>query len=600
MKRTTTPYVHLVPKDFEANLAWREKVLREAAEDPEAARELWIMCSRDILFFINTFVWTYDPYRHVNEPVRPFISYRFQDDAILQINDAIENGNNIVIQKSRDMGATWLSLLVFFWRWLFKRNQNFLLASRNESYVDQTNNEKGLFQKLDFILEHLPGWLKPNLNRTAKQLTNKDNRSKIDGESATGDLGRGDRRTAMLWDEVAAWDRADGFRAMSSTSATTRCKIINSTPQGIGDAYHTMATTYPVQLRMHWSQHPEKNRGLYSSKQNKLEIIDKEYVFPDGYDFICDGKLRSPYYDDFCITLPIPSLVAQEQDIDFGGSGSQFYDQAMLAHVKSEYCRPACFVGDLPYDSLAQPIGLFTSSRGALRMWVAIDDEKRVLKGRKFSIGVDISAGTGASRSVISIADTQTGEKVAEFASNTVRPEELARQAVALARLFNEAFLIWEANGPGRQFGAVVLELGYRNIYYREDEAKFPAKRSQVPGWWSTPQTKRVLLMDYGIALAKSTFINRSAEAIAECAEIVYMTDGTIGHARSVASLDPSGGGENHGDAVIADALCSKGTKLRPFEAEKPSDTPPMGSFLWRRKERLKAEQKKRSDFEFS
>ena len=58
---------------------------------------------------------------------------------------------------------------------------------------------------------------------------------------------------------------------------------------------------------MHWSKHPDKRKGLYTSKpvgkEYVLEILDTEYPFDrdaDGnitYKFILDGKLRSVYRD---------------------------------------------------------------------------------------------------------------------------------------------------------------------------------------------------------------------------------------------------------------------------------------------------------------
>jgi len=51
-------------------------------------------------------------------------------------------------------------------------------------------------------------------------------------------------------------------------------------------------------------------------------------------------------------------------------------------------------------------------------------------------VAVDISAGTGASNSVIVVGDKKTGEKVAEFASPYLKPHELAKLAVAIGKWF--------------------------------------------------------------------------------------------------------------------------------------------------------------------
>ena len=588
---TETPFYDLVPKGMAENLLFRERMLERGRADPQAAHDLYMMCSRDPLFWINTMVWTFDPLKKADAPVIPFISYPYQDAGFIAINDAI-GSHDVLVKKSRDTGATWLVLLVFYHRWSFKNDQSFLVASRNDSYVDESGNRKTLFAKLDFIYDNTPRWLRPRRLRTQGRFENLDTDSQINGESATGDLGRGDRRTAMLWDEVAAWERSDGYRADSSTLSATSCRIIVSTPQGVGNIYADMAKKTRHQLTFHWSNHPEKNRGLYTSKDGVLKVLDAGYVFPKDYEFICDGKLRSIFYDKECERTPIPSVIAQELDIDFLGSGIQFFDSASLAKAKTEFARAPYHVGEFSYTDDGVPSGYLNAEGGKLALWMTLAGDAEMPcppSGGEYVIGADIAAGTGASNSVLVVADKRTGEKVAEYVYNRIRPEELAKYAVALARWFNDAFLIWEANGPGRQFGSQVLDLGYRTIYYRHDETKFPKKESQVPGFYSTDSTKRVLLTDYGLAIARGDFVERSKEALNECAEIVYLDDGCIGHVRSSSVMDPSGAGDNHADRVIASALCWKGMRERPFYAKAEEAEIAPNSFAGRRAARAKA-----------
>lgn len=596
---TRTPFYPLVPKGLQENLEWRRRALEEGRSSREAAKELWIMCSRDILFYINTFVWTHSPSEYPDNPVRPFITWAFQDDALLQLDAAIGH-SDVVIRKSREMGASWMCLALFEWRWHFMEYQSFLLASRDESYVWKPGNMKALFSKLEFILAHQPGWLRPNYTLTELRLENEDTHSTINGESATGDLARGDRRTAMLWDELAAWGRNDGFRAISSTSAVTKTRIINSTPQGTGDAYHTLAQSAKNQIVLPWRLHPEKSKGLYTSSGGKLRVLDQTYVFPPNYKYILDGKVRSPYYDDFCERNPVPSIIAQELDMDFAGSGSQFFNSDMIKQLIAETVRRPLRRGELQFDAACRPTAWMDAVWGKFLLWMPLGVDDKPLLDRSYAIGVDIGLGTGASNSVISIVDCRTGEKVGEYADNHTRPEQLAKLAVAIANWLGGAFMVWEGNGPGATFGSVVLETGYRNVYYRIDETKMPHKLSDTPGFHSTNKTKQVLLSNYHIALKHGTFINRSKDALEECAEIVFLDDGTIGHAASVNVLDSSGAGDNHADRVIADALACKGLKERPAPVQKePEREIPMGCSLASRRE-LERKSVKKSDMVFS
>ena len=99
-----------VPKDFEANRRWRMKALHDGAKVGGAARALREACKNDVLFWINTFCWTYDP-RTAAKRV-PFTTYEYQDRAILSIEAAIREGRDVGIKKSRDMGASWVNLIV--------------------------------------------------------------------------------------------------------------------------------------------------------------------------------------------------------------------------------------------------------------------------------------------------------------------------------------------------------------------------------------------------------------------------------------------------------------------------------------------------------
>ena len=139
-----------VPKDYAKNLRFRRNLLRRASKSVVLQRKLKKACSEDILFYINVFCWTYDPRKE--NSVIPFITYEYQDRALLDLVRCIEDGIDVAIAKSRDMGASWMNMLVLEWFWHFdKQVLSFLMVSRKESYVDEKGNPKSLFHKLDFL-----------------------------------------------------------------------------------------------------------------------------------------------------------------------------------------------------------------------------------------------------------------------------------------------------------------------------------------------------------------------------------------------------------------------------------------------------------------
>lgn len=548
-------------------MKWRRDMLALARKDVTHRSSLRKMCSEDLLFYINAFCWTYDP--RLENPMVPFLTYEFQDETLLDLNDAVGK-RDICIKKSRDMGASWMLCALFEWRWHFKHGQSFLLVSRNEDYVDKPGNSKSLFWKIDYLIRNQPGWLLPRYTRTALRLTNEENGSAIDGESTTGDVARGDRRTAIGMDEFAAFDVDAGYKALASTRDATKSRIFNSTPDGVGNAFYDVAHSDAVkQVVLHWTKHPVKAQGLYIGG---------------------DGKPKSPWYDAECKRCIHPQEIAQELDIDFQGSDFQFFDPKEIDRLVMQCCRPPSFVGDLNFDpATSQPKSFVQRPGGPLRLWCGVDASGQVAHDRGYVIGADISAGTGSSNSVLSIADRNTGEKVGELVTPNLRPDELARYAVALCKWFhdaegNGAFIIWEAPGPGRNFGDVVIELGYRHVYWKTKEESIARNTVPVPGWWPVKDAKRAVFGDYRRALLDGRFINRSREAMSELREIVYTANGSIEHSKATRTIDPSGARDNHGDRPTADALCCYALARRAPAIALREDIVPEGSILARRK----------------
>ena len=566
------PYNHLVPKEMLMNLAFRRKTLKEALGNPKAQSEMWKMCNRDIFFYINVFGYTLDP--RLDPAARPFILYPFQEEAIDAMCESIDTGHDLAVVKSRDMGASWLTTTVFAWYWPFKPLKSLLLVSRKEGLVDSPGNSASLFAKIDFFLHHLPGWLAPNHTRTKLRLTNDDNGSAITGESTTGDVARGDRKTCIALDEFASVENGGSVLAATADAANTRWFI--STPKGSGNAFYDLVHSGRTKtLKFHWSQDPRKNAGM---------VIG------------ADGKPTSPWYEKELSRRTHPVEVAQELDLDFAGSEYLFFPEEILSKVMPKVKDPLRRIA-IEYDEGGRPTGVNASPQSPILLWVELDEKNMPPQGVEYVIGVDIAAGTGSSNSVATVARRKDGVKVAEFATPDMRPDQFARAVVALARLFHGlsnygAYMIWEANGPGRIFGDMVKELGYGNVYYRRNDKSVSAKTSDVPGWYSTKEEKVALLGNYRQMLANGEFHNPSRSGIKECYEYIFSQAGGVVHSRSRYGADPSGAKENHGDRVIADALAAKMCQAKPAPKIKEAKQPDYGSLAYRRKNRKKMRMK--------
>lgn len=566
--------------------------------EPEYAMVIRQCCAQDPIFFFSGFCWTFDP-RCKPISKLPFILYPFQEEALMTMIRSV-NLNDVLIEKSRDMGATWLCLSSFFWYWMFRENQMFLVGSRDQDYVDKKGNHKSLFWKIDYLIEKLPAWLRPegfntSAHRKLNHVENPQTGSVIDGEATTENFARGDRRTAIMLDEFAMV--ATGYKILGSTRDATESRFFNSTPQGTNNAFADVRKLDIIKIRMHWSLHPIKRQGLYSTdERGRLRVLDKPN-FPEQYVPTLDGKMRSPWYDQQCKRAVSPTEIAQELDIDYQGSNRQFFKPDAIVKVIQEMAQLPFLRGDLEYDDISgDPIRYREDSQGELKLWLLISKSGKPMLDPDTAIvvGCDIAAGTGASNSCAVGYDKARKVKLFEFASPFIRPEAFAKQVFAICLWLTgvtnkKPFVIWEAHGPGRQFGGKFMELGYGHVYLRANDENINVKVSDIPGWAPNKEAKLVLLGDYRAAVEGQKIVNYSDVALKETLEYIFDNQGGVVHSRALSKADPSGANANHGDRVIADALVWKILKGSiNFEATRKKPDPEdvqVGSLAWRRQQ---------------
>src|SRR5262249_54910667 len=145
-----------------------------------------------------------------------------------------------LVEKSRDMGASFLCCAHALHGWLFRPGYQVGFGSRKLEYVDEKGDPKAVFEKLRFLIDHLPGWMRPPGFRSSEhsffaKLINPANGATITGEG--GDqIGRGGRASVYFVDEAAFLERPRSVeRALSQT---TRVRIDVSTHNGPGTPFY--------------------------------------------------------------------------------------------------------------------------------------------------------------------------------------------------------------------------------------------------------------------------------------------------------------------------------------------------------------------------
>lgn len=271
------------------------KLLDEAEKSPVA--------------YTDNFLYTFDPKRPPHHlRFRPF---EFQKDFMMEIKASIENGKDIFIEKSREMGATYSVLAVFLWFWRYVPGSNFLLGSRKESYVDNrgavgedelSNKEESLFGKLDYMVSKMPAALLPEGFDKEKHmpymtLRNPENGNVISGESSNANFSRGGRHKAILLDEFAFWENDTG--AWGSTADTTNCRIVLTTP-GIKPntkakrlRYGEDGETIKV-LSFHARLDPRKDEDYFSYEKSRRSTED----YAREIDINWESAIKGRVYDE--------------------------------------------------------------------------------------------------------------------------------------------------------------------------------------------------------------------------------------------------------------------------------------------------------------
>lgn len=559
-----------VPKDPTRNLQWRAKLLREAEDDQDLQRDLYTACSQSLIFWVNAFAFTFRVQETDAAGIRrqaqnahiPYVTWDIQDKHLLAVQDAIDNGYDLLTDKTRDMGSTWDHVAVLHHQFLFREGRLFLEMSRVETDVDGADNPRCLFVKHDYINKWLPEWMLPRIERTRMHIVNCDNGSRIDGESSNKAAGSSDRRHAILLDEFAKMENGEKIKA--STADVTPCRLPNSTPWGPGTTYSKWRMSGQIKVfSLPWYEHPEK--GL-----NRYAIQDES----SG-----KWKIRSPWYDLECGKRS-PQEMAQEVDMDHIGSGDTFFEAHVIEEHKRLFARtPLCsrtidFKKKITMDAIpslllrAERQALQITNNGPLKIWVHLVGG-RLDQTKTYILGIDISKGQGASNSVICIYCKDTGEKVGEWADANTPPYDFARIACAVAIWVGGAsnngkpLMIWEANGPGWDFGReVVKKFQYPIFFTDRASGTTDEKEGNRYGWHSSTEKKEVMLGHYRRTLALGGFINPSEAALDETATYIRFADGYLGPAVLVEE-SPSAR-KTHGDRVIGDGLALWGADGAP------------------------------------
>lgn len=313
-----------------------ERLARIRAE-PDCLAELNLHYKWNPAQFISDWGMTVDPRNPERglPSVIPFILFERQVDFIEDVIAAWRAQEPRIVEKSRDMGVSWLAVALASTLCLFNEGIAIGFGSRKAEYVDKLGDPKSLFYKARMFVQYLPvefrgGW---DVSKHTKEMQiNFPATSSVIAGEAGDDIGRGDRKSIYFVDEAAHLERPQ--LADASLSATTNCRIDMSSVNGSANPFAEKRHSgkYKV-FTFHWRDDPRKDEVWYEKKKLELDPVVVAQEIDLSYNASVEGVVIPSVWVqaavDAHIKLGIKPSGSHELALDVADTGK---DKNALAH----------------------------------------------------------------------------------------------------------------------------------------------------------------------------------------------------------------------------------------------------------------------------
>ena len=252
--------------------------------------------------FIEHWVSTYDPRVTGGElPSRlPFILFQRQRDLVQFLLACLEGETNGLIEKCRDVGATWVCCAFSVWLWLYWPGVAVGWGSRKEQLVDKLGDPDSIFEKMRMIIlglprEFLPTGFSLKDDLAYMRIINPETGATITGE-AGDNIGRGGRKRIYFKDESAhlRTAREDRGRPRRQHPRSDRHLVGQRSRQTFSIAVEKPARngsrvvrsqiSEPNVFVIDWRDHPAKTQAWYDQRRAKAQSDGLLHVFAQEVD----------------------------------------------------------------------------------------------------------------------------------------------------------------------------------------------------------------------------------------------------------------------------------------------------------------------------
>jgi len=509
------------------NMRQRYELYQKMKINQELAITAYALALKDVIYFFKMFLWTHEPrplyleWYGLKNATIPFIPYPIQEEIILELVAAIRSGKDILLDKTREQGATWLVIGVILWFWLQRESGNdFLLGSRKFDNVDKKGSVDTLFEKFRYMLYYLPSVFLPdgfdaNKHDNVGNIRNPFTGSFIAGEANNENFSTSGRYRAIFADEFAKWEETDE-KAFTSMGSAALCRIIVSTPFGMGRKFSKLRFDGSIRvLTLNWTDHPLHGAGQYEVEQHPYLPEKKNVKVSPWYLKECERRKGNPEAD-----------IGQELDMDHLSSGTPYFRGQMLIIQERYKALKGKEIGK-HYEFVRtsdDEIDIFEHSTGR----IVIAEEPVLGWECRYQISVDVAEGLEhGDNSVFYVYDRVTGKDVCWFVGKV----DTFVFSLLLAYFGNKYDQAWIAVERNNQGAAVIqgLKFVYSNLYHKEDFGRVVDVETQQLGFHTNMKTKPIICGKLQRAIVDDCEGVLDKEFYQECQTFMYDKNGKLG-----------------------------------------------------------------------
>ena len=392
------------------------------------------------VFYFSLFIFVVHPVRGKVH----FDLYQYQKAVLYQF---VKDRFNIIL-KFRQAGITELISMYCLWLAMYHPNKKINIISIKDTTA------KKVLKKIKYMYKNLPLYLQvPIVNgRTGEygssSMIEFNNGSFIESIPTSSEAGRSESLSLLVIDEAAIVRWADQIWAAAfPTLSTGGSAIVNSTPYGIGNFYHSKWVDAVaggnefIPIRLFWRMHPERDIEWYNQMSTALG----------------------------------PKRTAQEIDGDFLSSGNSVFDLMDIKAIE---------------DCLSEFPIIKRRYNGQYLQFNEPELDK------DYFIGADVATGRATDYSSFTCMD-KVGEEVAVY-KGRMSVDKYARLLGDTGQLFNWATLAPESNDVGLAVTSMLQAEGYPKLYYFQKMVKKKGKTrpevDKAPGWLTTSKNRPVII----------------------------------------------------------------------------------------------------------